>query len=33
VEFDPEELLRRLRTGESERSLKRRPAGPMSPIR
>jgi catechol 2,3-dioxygenase-like lactoylglutathione lyase family enzyme len=33
VEFDPEDLLRRLRAGESERSLKRRPAGPTSPIR
>lgn len=33
VEFDPEDLLRRLRAGEPERTLKRRPAGPASPIR
>lgn len=33
VEFDPEEMLARLRAGESEDALKRRPAGPVSPIR
>jgi catechol-2,3-dioxygenase len=33
VEFDPEELLRRLRSGESDAVLKKRPAGPVSPIR
>jgi catechol-2,3-dioxygenase len=33
VEFDPDELLRRLRAGVPEHDLKRRPAGPVSPIR
>lgn len=33
VEFEPEELLRRFRAGENEDVLKRRPAGPISPIR
>ena len=33
VEFEPEELLARLRTGEPEVLLKRRPDGPVSPIR
>jgi catechol 2,3-dioxygenase-like lactoylglutathione lyase family enzyme len=33
VEFDPEDLLKRFRAGEREDVLKRRPAGPISPIR
>lgn len=33
VEFDPESLLRALRKGVPESQLKRRPAGPVSPIR
>jgi catechol 2,3-dioxygenase-like lactoylglutathione lyase family enzyme len=33
VEFKPDELLRRLRAGEPEAALKRRPPGPVSPIR
>jgi catechol 2,3-dioxygenase-like lactoylglutathione lyase family enzyme len=33
VEFDPEALLQRLRGGVPEVELKRRPAGPASPIR
>jgi catechol-2,3-dioxygenase len=33
VEFDAEDLLRRLRSGAPEYELKRRPRGPASPIR
>jgi catechol 2,3-dioxygenase-like lactoylglutathione lyase family enzyme len=33
VEFDPEQLLLRLRRGEAEALLKKRPEGPVSPIR
>lgn len=33
VEFDPEALIQRLRAGEPEAELKRRPEGPVSPLR
>jgi catechol-2,3-dioxygenase len=33
VEFEPDELLRRLRAGEPDALLKKRPQGPASPIR
>ena len=33
VEFEPDQLLARLRSGEPEGLLKKRPEGPVSPIR